>query len=521
MIICGLHIVDVCVIVAYLLLVVSVGLWTSRKVHKQGDFYVGGRRFGKFLIMMQGFGAGTSNTHPVLVSGAVYKFGMAGIWYSWLYMLFTPIRWILQPILRRMRVYTIADFFKLRYGKFLEPFYALSALLITSIMIGTILLAMGQVVEGVTEGAVSKNLTVVICALIFVSYGAAGGLIAAAYTDALQGIFTVVLSFMLLPPLFVAVGGFSGLHAKLPASAFSLAMPHGAGSVAENITLFAVFMLFVNGILGNVVEPMSAQTNNSSKDERTLRIGGLAGGFMKRICTVAWALVGLCALVLWPDLSNGELSFGLAAKQFLPLGLSGLMIACMMAAAMSTCDTAMVAGSAIFSRNLYAPYIRRGKSDHHYLTVARIAGILVALSGIIVAYAFGDVKSAVVWWWKVTAFLGPAYILGMFFRRGNSWGAWACIISSCIAWQLTEHLLVPLDPKWGVLWYQAAIYIPTGVFFYFLVSYLTPPEDEQKLNRVFARFQTPVGQEQKLVEMGLEDSIDDIASIPVDAEEKS
>lgn len=501
----GLSWIDIGMMIGYFVLITIIGVASAKRVSTQGDFYVGGRRFGKFLTIMMSFGVGTSNTHPILVSGAVYKFGMSGIWYSWLYMLFMPAQWILEPLIRRLRIYTTADFFDLRYSKGLGPFFSISAMFNIGIMIATMLIGMGQVVEGITAGELRSTTVIPIAAVVVVIYGTAGGLLAAALTDVLQGVLVIALSFMLLPPMFHAVGGLEGLHAALPAEQFSLAMPSGGGNPAETIGVFAIFMLFINGVMGNLIEPQS-QTKQSARDEWTLRLGVQIGTLMKRICTVAWALVGLCAIVIWPDLDDPESCFGLATGTYLPNGFSGLMIAAMMAAAMSTCDALMVCGSAIFSRNLYARFIRTSASDRHYLYVARVVGVLLVAAGLIIAFKLGTVIDAVEMWWKLTAFIGPTLLLGMFFRRGNSWGAWACMVTSATVWALTEYnLIVPAEKlRWDTVWYQAALYLPAGVAAYFIVSLITPPEEKSKLDRFFARLNTPVGEEAALVATGLE-----------------
>lgn len=510
----GLSWIDLGLMAGYFVLITAIGLISAKRVSTQGDFYVGGRRFGKLLTIMMSFGVGTSNTHPILVSGAVYKFGMPGIWYSWLYMLFMPVQWILEPLVRRLRIYTTADYFDLRYSKGLGPFFSISALFNIGIMIATMLIGMGQVVEGITGGELTSNVVIPIAALVVIIYGTAGGLLAAALTDVIQGVLVIFLSFMLLPPMFAEVGGLEGLHAALPAERFSLAMPHGTDPT-QSIGLFAIFMLFINGVLGNLIEPQS-QTKQASKDEWTLRLGVQVGSFLKRLCTVAWALVGLCAIVIWPNLDNPEMSFGMATREFLPVGFSGLMIAAMMAAAMSTCDALMVCGSAIFSRNLYARFIRKSATDRHYLKVARMVGVLLVLAGLIIAFCLGTVIDAVELWWKVTAFIGPTLVLGMFFRRGNSWGAWACMITSATVWLLTQYdIIVPAtDLRWDTVWYQASLYLPAGIAAWFVVGWLTPPEEKTKLDRFFARLNTPVGAEAVLIASGLEPNPEEIMAHP-------
>jgi len=503
---------DIAVIAAYFLLVTLIGLLSARKAVSQKEFYVGGRRFGKLLTIMTSFGVGTSNTHPLLVAGAAYTHGLSGIWYSWLYMLYMPLQWILEPLIRRLRLYTTADFFDLRYSKGLGLFFSLSSLLNCAVMIGTILLGIGQFVEGVTQGALNKDVVILLAGGLMIVYGTAGGLIAAAWADVLQGFLIIVLSFMLLPPLFAEVGGLSGLHQALPAEAFSLAWPAEADP-ARNIGLFAIFMLSVNGMLGVLIEPQS-QTKQAARNEWTLRLGVQIGTFMKRICTLAWALVGLCAVVVWPGLTEPETAFGLAARAYLPAGLTGLMVAAMLAAGMSTTSAIMVAGSAIFSRNLYARHVYLAGSDSHYLRVARATGVLLVIAGLATAFWLGTVTHAVEFWWKITAFIGPTFLLGMFLRRGNSWGAWACMIASTLVWLLTEHnMIVPAsDYRWDTVWYQAALYLPAGIAAYIIVSFMSAPENQAKLDRFFARLNTPVGEEQVLIAAGLEPHSEEILS---------
>lgn len=175
-----LSVLDIAVIAAYFVAVTLIGILSARRAANQKEFYVGGRRFGKILTIMTAFGVGTSNTHPILVVGAAYTHGLSGIWYSWLCMLYMPFQWILEPLIRRLRLYTTADFFELRYGKGLGPFFSLSSLLNCAVMIGTILIGIGQFVEGMTQGALSKEVVILLAGGLMIIYGTAGGLVAAA-----------------------------------------------------------------------------------------------------------------------------------------------------------------------------------------------------------------------------------------------------------------------------------------------------------------------------------------------------
>ncbi|HEX9660163.1 MAG TPA: hypothetical protein VGA18_07670, partial [Rhodothermales bacterium] len=77
----GLGTFDWIVIAAYLLTIVGVGLYSNRKVKSTGDYFMGGRKFGKLLMIGQAFGTGTRTDQVVAVSGGAAQVGLAGIWF--------------------------------------------------------------------------------------------------------------------------------------------------------------------------------------------------------------------------------------------------------------------------------------------------------------------------------------------------------------------------------------------------------------------------------------------------------
>ena len=78
----GLHFWDLIVIVVYLLTITGIGMYTAKKVKTVGDFFLGGRKFGKFLTTARDFGLATSTDEPVVVVGKSYSIGLAGVWYT-------------------------------------------------------------------------------------------------------------------------------------------------------------------------------------------------------------------------------------------------------------------------------------------------------------------------------------------------------------------------------------------------------------------------------------------------------
>ena len=160
------------------------------------------------------FGTGTSTDQAVTTVAKTYSVGASGIWYQWLWIFATPVYWLLAPLFRRMRAVTTADYLHARYGQSVAVLFAVVGILSLSVQIGVMLKACGAMVTSVTAGAVSEDLAIYGMTVLFVIYGVAGGLSAAVITDFIQGILTVVLSFLILPFALQAVG--IGLAFELP-----------------------------------------------------------------------------------------------------------------------------------------------------------------------------------------------------------------------------------------------------------------------------------------------------------------
>ena len=109
-----LHPLDAIVLITYLLGIIAMGLWMSRRVRNISDYFMP-RRFGKAMMLMHAFGTGTASDQAVVVASATFKSGVSGIWYQWLWMLATPFYWMIAPIMRRFRAVTTADVYALRF----------------------------------------------------------------------------------------------------------------------------------------------------------------------------------------------------------------------------------------------------------------------------------------------------------------------------------------------------------------------------------------------------------------------
>lgn len=514
--------IDLAVVAFYLLAMAALGIYQAVKIKSAGDYFAGGRKFNKFLMVMHALGSGTHADDPVGVTGAAYRYGLAGIWYTFVYLLATPFYWVIAPIFRRMRFLTTADFFRTRYSSGLAALYSFMAIVTFTVLIATMLKGTATIAHGVTGGALNENVAIIGMTLVFVVYGFAGGLIATVVTESVQGLLIVVMSLLLVPFGLRAVGGFSGLHEAVnDPSKFTLMA--ASGQMTE-VTPLWVATTSIMMLIGIVAQPHIMEVCSTGRSEFEGRVGFTYGNMVKRVCAVGWAFTGVIVIGL---VAQGQIdgslldahrenAFGAAMGHLLPTGALGLMIAALLAAQMSSLSAFMVAASALMANNIYKDLFRPHASDRQLLVVGRIAGLIIVALGVLLASTVPSVVQALTVFWAVSSLTGILMWVGVLWRRANSQGAWASFLVMLVPWLMLGPpgvLLakwIPGSPEWfgmyaspGHLPLLVASYLPLGILVLWGVSIATRPKPKEDLDKFFMLLDTPVGCEGRLIEAGV------------------
>ncbi|HQU71100.1 MAG: sodium:solute symporter family protein [Calditrichaeota bacterium] len=498
----GLTILDIVVILVYFLVTIGIGVWSMRRIQSKEDYLLGGRRFGKLIQTFASFGQATSTTEPVGVVTTTFKNGAAGIWSSLLMLFSTPIYWITSPWQRRLRVLTMADFYEERFGsRTMASVYALvgtvGMMAVLSVgfsaMTKTIVAMTPKVVEDFTpqemaeyelanelsalEGRdfallsesekgrlaelrqmrpralfsyINENMLIWMVCFIVLIYAIAGGLEAAFYTDMLQGNFIIILSVLVLPFAWIKIaaeyGGdgmfsaFSILHERLPQAFFEV---FGSPTLIDFTWYYILAISAVAGITV-VTQPNQLVTNGAAKDEYSARFGFVTGTFTKRVLTLLWGMLGLASILLYGStIQNSDLVWGHATRDLLGelnMGLVGLIIACMMAALMSTADCLMLTCSGLLMNNFYRPFVP-DKSENHYVNAGRVSGAIFLIGAVIITTQFDDILQILKLIWEFFVIFAAAFWLGLKWRRANRVGAWASILSTLAIFYLLPLVL--------------------------------------------------------------------------------
>jgi len=489
----GIHPLDIAVLFLYFVIIFFTGWWSKRRIKNTGDFFMGGRKFGKILTAALNFGTGTHADQSVGVASKCYSVGLSGIWYEWMWLLVNPFYWIIAPIMRRLRVVNAADYFRDRYNQGVASLYAVMAIIILMLNIGTMVLGSSRIIEGLTDGGISFLGGILIITVLFVIYGLAGGLVAAALNDIIQGILTVVFSFLMLPFAINKVGGFAALHEKINATAdydmFTLVAPQG-------LSVFFVFMIVVNGLINWSVQPHTIPISTACRTEMDSRYGVTYGNFVKRFCTIAWAFTGVCAISLLPSMKNPDNAFGEMARILLPIGLIGLLIASLLATIQSTGVVLMLSGSGIFVRNVYRVYFEKDKPEKHYLLVGRIVSFIIVVGSLVFAVLLPGVVKALELFMMIPALMGIPFWMGIVWRRANPASVWASFIAATVVFLACEMKLF-IGYKVPLPWEMVA-YLSAGFITAVIGGLVTKPQPKEKLDPFYENLKRPVDVEEVL-----------------------
>jgi len=498
--------IDLAVVIVYLIAITVLGISMARRVTSSASFFISDRSFGKAMMTFFAFGTGTNTDQAVSVASKTYSVGASGIWYQWLWLPATPFYWLLVPLFRRMRAVTTADYLSVRYGSSVAVLFGIVGIVQTSVTIGVVLKATSVMITPVSGGAIGSDTAIIGMTLLFVAYGVAGGLTAAIVTDAIQGVLTVILSFLILPFALNVVGGMDGLRSSLSdPTMFDIVAP-------GEITLLYIVVIAINALVGWVAAPYSMAMVGAGKSEAVARVGFVSGMLLKRVCTIAWVLTGMCAIALYAGTTVApDHVYGLMARDLLPTiapGLLGLFVACMLSAVMSSCDALMLSASALFTENIYKPLFQPNRDEKHYILVGRVASITAVVGGIFVAFGLSSVVQGLELFWQVQAMMGIAIWVSFFWRRATAAGAWASTIGGFAAFAFVNEIsfigwdfnLVFGSHLPTFMLYEGNISLPWQMIFYLTVSLvlmisvsvLTRPRDERTLDRVYACLRTPV-----------------------------
>jgi SSS family transporter len=419
----------------YMLGMLGVGFYASRRAHTVADFMVAGRGLPLPILSMTVMATWFGGAMMLGGAGAAYDDGMLGViadpWGGALALILIGL--FFARVFRRLKIITVTDFMEQRFGTTAGVAITITTLFSNTMWVAGMLVAFGTIFDSLTN--IPLETGIVIGALIVFVYTMLGGMWAVALTDFIQMAIIVVGLIVLLVVVMIDIESWDTISRQLPEGTFSMLPPENTGEQWLNY-------LRAWTIIGLV--DISAQTlfqrASAAKTAKIARQAFYIGGFGYLLFGMIPVFLGIIGSVTMPGMANSEFIIPEMAKVHLHPVAIAIFVGAMLAAIMSSADSALLAASSVMARNVL-PFFKKDPSQKLSLLVARLG--IPFIGGIAILIAL---RIQVVFDLMVDAnILGLAviivpFILGVWWRKANRSGALAGIAAGLVTWLVTMQL---------------------------------------------------------------------------------
>jgi len=413
-----------------------IGYVTSKKTKTMSDFYIGGRTFGTFTTsatqIASAFGGGMMVAHV----GIGYAYGFAEFVYVG--MAFPLGVWLLSHLLsdslRDGDYFTTADWMCGLYGdsKALRLATSITTLMVTLSWWISQPVAAGKIIHALT--GIPVEIGIIVSVIVVVIYTMSGGMLAVAYTDVLQLCLMVLGVAVLLPITLIKAGGMSSVMSLVPAKNLGLLAP------GKSVIIGWIFAVTA----GQMVLPIYHQRILAARSSKIAK-KSLKSLMISCIIAGAWASVlGMAIFALNPLISDSETAVVWAIENVLPSSIAVFILAAIVAAIVSTADSALHTSITSISRDIYHQLIHPAAKDEEIMHFSKKATVFLGLIGICIGIFVPQVIKLLVLGYTLTAsgLLFPL-VLGCHWKKVSSRGALAGIISG-IAAAIIFSIAIPI-----------------------------------------------------------------------------
>ncbi len=485
--------IDIAIVIGYLGLVLAIGFWIARQTKTGEDLFLGGRTFGWGLVGLSLFASNISSTTIIGLTGSAYSVGIVDSVYEWMSgipLIIAALVFI--PLYLRSKITTIPEFLEKRFDRRSQLFFSATSIVMTILVETAGALYAGALVIQIFFPSLEGNMwiTTSILAIVAGIYTASGGLKAVVYTDAIQAVILIIGCSIMTYMLFSEMNfDWAQVLAAAPEDHFSVVRPIDA----EGKTLPWLGLMVGVPFLGFwywSTNQYIVQRVLGSRDIKQARWGVIFAGFLKIIPLFIMVIPGALALVVYPDIiANGSIPdkdgvFPFLVTEVLPVGLTGLVLAGLISAIMSSVDSALNSSSTLIVIDFIKPN-RPKLSSSEIVKYGRITTIVLmaiaALWGPMIQYFSGLWDYLQMMFSIVVPPIVVIFLVGVFYKRGNGHGAfWTLVLGTLFS--LVLFIL-------GVLGYwklhftiNVGIMVFVSTLIFIIVSLMTPPPSQEQVD---------------------------------------
>lgn len=427
-----MHIIDIIVFLLFTGGVVAFGCSFFKKKGTSEEFTSAGRSLPGWVVGMSIFATYVSSISYLGYPGKAFS----GDWNAFVFSLSIPIasyfaaRYFV-PFYRSQDSISAYSFLENRFGPWAR-IYASSCYLLTQIARTGSILYLLALPMNVLLGWNIQTI-IIVTSVAIVLYSMLGDMKAVIWTEAIQGIILIggalVCMFILL---FDMPEG--------PAQTFSIAMEDGKfslGSFGSSLSESTFWVCLIYGVFTNLqnygIDQSYVQRYHTAKNEKEAKFSALFGGYLFIPVSAVFFMIGTGLYAFYkvhpgvlPDGVGADYVFPFFIVNELPVGLTGLLIASIFAAGMSTIATSVTSSSTIILTDYYQRF-RKHAGNRERMLVLKLSSVGVGVAGILVAFAFMSVQSALDAWWALASIFSGGmlglFLLGYISRKARNFDA--------------------------------------------------------------------------------------------------
>jgi len=467
--------------VAYLILILFLGIKAYRQTHSLDDYILGGRKLGSVVTALSVGASDMSGWLLLGLPGAIYLSGISEVWIGIGLVLGAYCNWLF--VSKRLRIYsqhannslTLPDYFENRFNDTTRILRLVSAFVI--LLFFTFYTASGLVGGAIlfeNSFGMQYSTALISGGLIIVGYTFIGGFLAVAWTDAVQAVL-MFLALLVAPTVVILTsGGTDVVWQQMQA-----ANPQST-ELFSNMTLIGFISLIAWG-LGYVGQPhILARFMAVENPQKLVAARRIAMVWMVLVLfgSVATGLAGIAYFADNP-LDNPETVFIALSQQLFNPWVAGIITAAILSAIMSTVDSQLLVSSSVISEDFYRVFVRPQASQKELLMVSRGAVIAIALLAMVIASnRESRVLDLVSYAWAgFGAAFGPVIVFSLFWRSMTAASAIAGMIVGAVTVVVWSNLSGGLFDLYEIVPGFALASVVIVV-----MSMLKPASDAQALN---------------------------------------